>query len=134
MSDRDFGVDLEVCRANLRAREQQLFQEREARRMTARAAILAALQAVLPSHPEVERVYLFGSIIKAGAFHAASDIDVAVKGTNAEEYFALWHELNEAAPDWEIDLREINLPSHFADTVQQRGELVYERQLSDITG
>jgi len=95
--------------------------------MAARKSILHAIASVLPDYPEVRRVYLFGSVTHAGTFHSDSDIDVAVEGTKAEQYFELWHELGNAATEWQIDLREINQPSHFTETVQQRGELVYER-------
>jgi predicted nucleotidyltransferase len=121
-------VDLESCRENFRVREEQRALEREAHRQAARSAILSAIQAILPVHPEVRRIYLFGSIIRPGAFRFDSDIDVAVEGTNAEQYFALWRDLEEAAPGWLIDLREINQPSYFADAVKERGELVYERK------
>ena len=82
----------------------------------------------MPRHPEVHRLYLFGSITQAGHFDADSDIDIAVQGVDARQYFDLWHELNEAAPGWEIDLRDIGKPSDFADAVQKRGELIYERK------
>jgi predicted nucleotidyltransferase len=123
-----YEVDLEACRQNFRARQQQKVVDAETRRRQARAAILHALRFVLPSHPELRRIFLFGSVTREGAFHAASDIDVAVEGTNAEQYFALWHELGNVAQEWTIDLREINQPSYFTSAVQQRGELIYERQ------
>ncbi len=129
-----FEVDIEACRQNFHARQQQIYWDSEARRREARAAILNALETVLPNHPEVRRVFLFGSVIQAGAFRADSDIDVAVEGTSAEQYFALWHHLGNAAPEWMIDLREINQPSHFTSSVQQRGELVYERKDQGSTG
>jgi predicted nucleotidyltransferase len=128
MSVVDYETDLETYRQSFLERQQQRYQEMEARRRLARATVLEALRAVLPHYPEVRQVYLFGSVIKPGAFHHSSDIDVAVEGTNAEQYFALWHELNKSAPEWIIDLREINQPSHFAQSVRQRGEKVYERE------
>jgi predicted nucleotidyltransferase len=130
----DFQVDLEACRENFQARQKQRLEDLEAHRLAAHTAIMIALGTVLPFHPEVARIYLFGSVTKPGEFQADSDIDVAVEGTNAEQYFALWHELNDAAPDWVIDLREIDRPSYFADTVRQRGELVYERKNTPVIG
>lgn len=106
----------------------------KARRQTACASVLAAIQAVLPRYPNVQRVYLFGSVIRKGAFRPNSDVDVAIEGTNAEQYFALWRDLEEVAPDWIIDLREINEPSYFAQIVRQRGELVYERKDAGAEG
>jgi predicted nucleotidyltransferase len=123
-----FEFDIETCRQNFKLRQQRNIQEMEARRLVAREAVLAALQVVLPRHPEVRCVYLFGSVIREGMFHLESDVDVAVEGTNAEQYFALWRELNDAVSGFLIDLRDINQPSNFADTVRQRGELVFERK------
>jgi hypothetical protein len=54
------------------------------------------------------------------------DIDIAFEGTDAATYFALWHDLQQVCPDWAIDLRDINQPSHFADTVRQWEELIYK--------
>lgn len=73
-------------------------------------------------------VYLFGSITHRGKFRIDSDIDVAVEGTNAKQYFALWRDLERIITEWEIDLRELNEPSYFTQTVKQRGELIYERK------
>ncbi|HEY71679.1 MAG TPA: nucleotidyltransferase domain-containing protein [Thermoflexia bacterium] len=42
-----------------------------------------------PSYPSLRRVYLFGSVIRPGAFLPSSDIDVAVEGLDAEAYFDL---------------------------------------------
>ncbi len=128
MSQEESPIDLEECRRNLRAREQQRREENEARRLAARAAILAAIQKVLPTYPIIRRVYLFGSVTRPEQFHASSDIDVAVEGTGAEEYFAFWRDLERAAPEWMVDVREINEPSYFTKTVKERGELIYERQ------
>ena len=79
-----YGIDIDSCRDNFRARQEQLFHNNEARRMAARKSILHALASVLPDYAEVRRVYLFGSVTHAGTFHSDSDIDVAVEGTKAE--------------------------------------------------
>ena len=121
-------MDIEACRENLQQREESKYQVRESRRLVAREAIHAAIQMVLPHYPAVKRVYLFGSVICAGAFHPNSDIDVAVEGATASTYFALWRELEEAVSDWRIDLRDLNQPSYFSQRVRQQGELVYERK------
>ncbi|MDB9524918.1 nucleotidyltransferase domain-containing protein [Oscillatoria sp. CS-180] len=81
----------------------------------------------MPLHHRVERVFLFSSVTRTGQFRRRSDIDVAIEGTDAETYFAFWRDLENACQDWMIDLREINTPSHFAETVRPYGELVYER-------
>jgi predicted nucleotidyltransferase len=112
MTEIDFDIDIEACRRNLQALDQQRFQEREERRLAARSAILTALRELLPNHPEARRVYLFGSVTRQGYFHPGSDVDLAIEGLNPEQYFELWHELSEAAPGCFIDLRDISEESH----------------------
>ena len=121
-------MDIAACRETLRQREESNYQARESRRLAAREAILAAIQMVLPRYSAVKRVYLFGSVTCAGAFHPNSDIDVAVEGVTTSDYFPLWRELEEAVSDWMIDLRDLKEPSYFSQRVRQQGELVYERK------
>lgn len=88
----DSGVtfDVAACRAHLRARQEQEYQVREARRQAALQAVRAAACAVLPRFPHVRRAYLFGSVLRPGGMRSTSDVDVAVEGElGAEEYFAL---------------------------------------------
>jgi len=119
-------IDLQQCRDNFRRREAERQFAREKLRRQAREAAIAAISQVLPRYPKVTEIYLFGSITQTGRFHDHSDIDIAVSGTDAATYFALWRDLEAACPDWFIDLREINQPSHFTDSVRQTGELIYE--------
>jgi predicted nucleotidyltransferase len=130
----DFAVDIYACREHLRQREEKAYLEREQRRQAAREAILAALQGILPHYPTLEQVYLFGSVTRIGAFQADSDIDLAVTGISAEEYFALWRDLEAALADWRIDLRELDQTSYFGQRVRQQGELIYEHQDASSKG
>lgn len=123
-------MDLQQCRENFRGRAVARQTEREELRQKARNAAIAAISQVLPHYPHITQVYLFGSITQSGQFHDHSDIDIAVAGTDAATYFAFWRDLEAACPDWFIDLREINHPSHFTDTVRQTGELIYESSSS----
>lgn len=118
--------DLQRCYDNFARREITRQQHRETCRQQARQVVLAAIRKVGPTYPTARKIYLFGSITQAGRFRNDSDIDVAVQGTDAASYFALWRDLEHACPGWAIDLRELNTPSHFATTVRQLGELVYE--------
>lgn len=127
MSTSDFGVNIAACRESLLARERKARAEREARRL---AALEAARQAVLdcvPGYPSVRRAYLFGSVVRPGAFRQDSDVDIAVEGIGVAEYFSLWRDLEHVTPNWVIDLRDITRSSPFADHVRARGLLIYER-------
>ena len=119
-------IDLQQCRDNFHRRIATQREAREALRLQAREDIAAAILEVAPAYPEIAQVYLFGSITQPGQFGHHSDIDIAVAGTDAAAYFALWRDLEAAYPNQSIDLREINQPGHFTTIVRQTGELIYE--------
>ncbi len=124
------GVDLEACRAYLKARQQRAVQRQEALQQQVSQAVRAAAAAILPRFPNVRRAYLFGSVLHG--LRTTSDVDVAVEGElTAEEYFALWRELDRAVPGWLIDLVELERDLRFADRVRMEGELIYERSDPD---
>ncbi len=128
MSTPNFGVDIDVCRATFLARQHRARAEREARRLTALEAVRQAILKCVPGYPSVHQAYLFGSIVRPGAFRLDSDVDVAVEGIGVAEYFELWRDLESAAPEWTIDLRDITgQSSAFAQRVQATGWLIYER-------
>ncbi len=126
LSSREFNVDIAACRESFAAREERKLAEREKRRQAALEAAVSALNAVLPRSGKVRRAYLFGSVVRPGAFRPDSDVDIAVEGIEAADYFALWRDLEEAMPDWPVDLRDIIPGTHFAERVQMEGHLIYE--------
>ena len=77
--------------------------------------------------------YLFGSILRAGSFRPDSDVDIAVDGNIGPDYFPLWGALEEALPDYAIDLRELPAEETFNDKVRLIGEKLYECSVSDST-
>jgi predicted nucleotidyltransferase len=83
-------------------RYRESWREREARRRAEaearRAAAERAIQAVTPRYPGIRRVYLFGSVLRPGAFRPDSDIDVGVEGDDGHGLFDFWRELEAAAP------------------------------------
>jgi len=120
--------DVSRCRANLQARLAQQLQAREQRRQSALQAMRVAARSVLPRFPRVRRAFLFGSVLRPGAWRSESDIDIAIEGElSAEEYFALWRELERAAANWPIDLVELERDLSFAACVREGGELIYDR-------
>jgi len=129
-SERTF--DVVACRAHLRARQERQYLAGEQRRQAAIKALRSAVRSVLPRFPGVWRAYLFGSVLRPGAWRSTSDIDLAVEGRlSAEKYFALWRELERAAGDWPIDLVELDRDLRFAARVRERGELIYGHPDSD---
>lgn len=127
MSSKDgTAFDIAACRAYLHTRQERRRQAREERRQAALEALRVAVHSVLPRFPGVRRAYLFGSVLRPGALRSTSDVDVAIEGgLNAQEYFALWRELERAAPGWLIDVLELDRDVRFATLVRERGELIY---------
>jgi predicted nucleotidyltransferase len=120
--------DVATCRAHLRTRQERQHQAREQQRRAVLQALCAAVRSIFPRFPSVQRAYLFGTVLRPGALRSTSDIDIAVEGRlNAEDYFALWRELERAVGGWPIDLVELDRGVHFADRVRELGMLIYER-------
>jgi predicted nucleotidyltransferase len=134
LRDREFNVDIAACRASFAAREENRLAEREKRREAALEAAVKALHAILPHYGKVRRAYLFGSVVRPGAFRPDSDVDIAVEGIEAADYFALWRDLERAMPDWQVDLRDLVPGTHFARRVQMEGRLIYESKDSGAEG
>ncbi len=118
-------MDIEAARRSFRRREQKRRQEREAIRQKALQAAQAVVPAIVARYPAVRAAYLFGSILRPGAFGPRSDIDVAIEGGTAEDYFALWHALEEALPDQFIDLRDLPPDTFFSQRVYETGKKIY---------
>ena len=57
---------------------------REALRQRKLSQVREAICRLSPGYPAVRRVYLFGSLLRPGRFHAASDIDVALECDDLE--------------------------------------------------
>ncbi len=95
---------------------------REALRQRKLRQAREAIRRLAPRYPAVRRVYLFGSLLRPGRFHAASDIDVALDCDDlaAETPFAraLERELATA-----VDLRPLR--GAVAEAVRNGGEKVY---------
>jgi len=129
-------VDIAACRAYLQARQRQRDQEQEALRHRIMQVVRTAVPAVLAAFPQVRRAYVFGSVVRPGAaLRDDSDIDIAIEGTlSAEEYFALWRELERAIPGWTVEVVELGEDLRFVERVRQTGEVIYERPDSDTEG
>jgi len=128
-----FAFDLAASRAYLISRQQRAYQVAEQLRQAALHAVYRAASLVLPRFPGVERAYVFGSVLRSGAMHAGSDIDIALEGRlSAEEYFALWRALENELSEWTVDLVELDQEVRFADFVREQGALIYERSDSDV--
>ncbi len=95
------------------------------------AAAIAALQAVLASHPQVERAVLYGSRA-LGRQREASDIDLTLIGSdlNNATLARIDADLDDLLLPWVIDLSAFSSLRHPAllDHIQRVGVVLYQRQ------
>ena len=124
--------DIAACRARLRAQQAHQHHTREQQRLAVLRRLRDAAQSVFCCFPDIQRVYLFGSVLRPGALRVTSDIDIAVEGRlTAEDYFALWGALEGLVGYRPIDLVDLGRELHFADRVRDQGLLLYEHSDSD---
>ena len=92
-SARDRGMP-ETTQAEADLRERLLNRVREA-------------VAVLKSRFGVRRVILFGSLAYPSSFVPISDVDLAVEGLKADDYWSAWRLAEEIINDRPVDLVEV---------------------------
>ena len=124
---------IQTYRQHFQTRLRRQRERQEAARLQALQAIHERIPDLLAVYPSVRRAYLFGSVIHPGTFHTSSDIDIAVEGMTVQEYFALWRALEQALPEWRIDLCDITAPSPFVACIHRTGVLLYERTDPSVT-
>jgi len=93
-------------------------------RLEVLARAKAAILRRAPAFPAVGAVYLFGSILRPGRFHAGSDVDVAVDCDDLRVETPFWRTLEEEL-ERNVDLRPRE--GAVARAVEDYGERVYER-------
>lgn len=89
---------------------------------------------MLFEHPEVKRVWLFGSIAKGRIPDWRSDIDLAVEGLPKLDVFRTWSEI-ESKLDMDLDLVRIeDADETLRDQIHQYGLLLLDRSVTDHEG
>ena len=121
-------IDIEAARRYHKAREARRYATREAERTAWLALVRVAVARIAPRHPDLRQVYLFGSLMQPGRFGPDSDLDVAVVCETVEAESAFWSAL-EKVLGRAVDVRPLVEP--LTGTVQETGELVYERKDAD---
>ena len=86
---------------------------------------MQAVWELAPQHPDIARVYLFGSVTQPGRFHERSDIDVAVDADTLNSERPFWQALEQTLRR-DVDLRALTPPIMRA--IDYSGALVYERK------
>lgn len=109
-----------------------LAEKEPARRRSASAhrrrlmAVVPKLAGLLAETFGARRVWLFGSLV-TGLGHARSDIDLAVEGLAATDYFRALADLGDAAP-CKVDLVRLeDIDQGFRARIVEEGELLVDR-------
>lgn len=86
---------------------------------------LTPIVQVLRDHYHVQRIILFGSLVK-DKFTAESDIDLAAAGLAPADFFTAYAEINRLS-QFKVDLKPLeSLHAHFYQRVMAQGEIIYE--------
>ena len=98
---------------------------RESERQELLTQVREAVWRFAPLHPAIRRVYVFGSLLKAGRFRPRSDVDLAVDCDQVESETPFWRDM-ERALRRNVDLRP--RLGAVAEAVAAHGELCYARE------
>jgi uncharacterized protein len=81
---------------------------------------------ILGEKYNLQRVYLFGSIVNQETFHLNSDIDLAVEGLKSHEYLEAWGDLEDIL-NHKFDLVQIEKANNnLKDIIENEGVVIYE--------
>lgn len=121
----DTSIDMEAVRQYHRQRDAKRRLQSEADRLTWLVRTRDTIMRLAPDYPEIERVYLFGSLMQPGRFRPDSDLDVAVLSSTVEAESVFWRALEQALQR-DVDVRPY--VGAIVDAVAWFGEQVYERE------
>ena len=94
---------MEAYQATARRRWQEQLEARERRRDLAWEVTRRAVS-LLREQFGAGRVAVFGSLVRGRSFSRWSDIDLAVWGLQADDYFVAVARLQDLSPEFEVDL------------------------------
>ena len=120
-------MNVAECKKNFQKRIQQRISANEELRHKVLRKSVPLIVDWFQKNSEVEKVYLFGSILNKGDFTTGSDIDIGVVGLKKIEYFKVWARLEEIL-NIQIDLRTVDQDTPFALSVKKNGRLIYDRR------
>jgi len=118
-------MDFKTAREYYYRREQQRYAQREAERQEWLQRLREAIARIAPKYPDLQRVYLFGSLTRPGQFSPTSDIDIAVESDTVETESAFWQALEQKLKR-DVDVRPLTGP--IKEEATHFGEKVYERK------
>ena len=110
-----------------RQRDEQRQRRLEERRHEVLAAVRGAVSRLAREEPAIEKVGIFGSLMRPGRFRRHSDIDVVVLCGDLEAEGRFWRAL-ETVLKRNVDVRPWN--GSAVQGVEAYGEVIYERAIS----
>jgi predicted nucleotidyltransferase len=120
------NIDIQAARNYYYQREARLQIQREHERQHWLQRVREVVPHCALPYPDIERVYLFGSLAQQGQFGARSDIDLALVCNNVQIESHFWRKLEQTLQR-DVDMRPLS--EAILDAVQAYGELIYERKV-----
>lgn len=122
-------MNLEKMKRRLEQRDNERTTKLENQRLTLLNKINVGWAEFLCEFPSVNKIVVFGSLMRAGYFTELSDIDIAVKNLPNAKYWSalLWWEKRLGYED--IDLVRIEDANPHIQKYINKGEVVYEKAL-----
>jgi predicted nucleotidyltransferase len=120
------SFDPERYAAGLRRLNRREEEEIRARAAEARKVAEKLAERIGSTDPEVDGVYLFGSLLRSVPRSRAFDIDLAIDGGDIDTAV----QLSEEPPfvDWSVDIVSLRrLPVHVAERILATGTVLYRR-------
>lgn len=118
----DYESYIQAWKARLRGQDEE--RRTRAQRAWADAERMAQ---VLVRDFGAQAVYVFGSLLREGAFREDSDIDLAVAGLAPERYFSALAEIGNLT-ECAVDVVRLEQASEaLRETVVREGRILYER-------
>mgnify|MGYP006290751019 CR=1 FL=1 len=114
------------------AYKKEINREEEKRNLLFKKLNEKARQAArqLGSKYNLDKIYLFGSLINKDKFRLNSDIDLAVKGLSSQDYLAAWGDLEDHL-GYSFDLVQMEKANNLlVETIKEEGEVIYESRRS----
>lgn len=114
------------------AYKKEIKREEEKRNLLFKKLNKKARQAArqLESKYNLDKIYLFGSLINKDKFRLNSDIDLAVKGLSSQDYLEAWRDLEDHLGH-SFDLVQMEKANKLlVETIKEEGEVIYESRRS----
>lgn len=113
-------------------KRREVEERKRTKRLRQAREIAENLAEMLVQNYGAKEVWLFGSLVRAASFHRNSDIDLAVAGLPAQQFFRILAQLN-TATEFAVDLVDLDAcPSWLAEAIRIEGKLLRAQQVEPL--